>query len=180
LEQDIRTKREGFFRHLTEKRLSDAYAASLANDWRTMARYMGAFPTTGEMRDYYQGMLKRGLSPARMGNTIKMFRRWGTYAEVEPPDLTAPRDHNKRVVYLSELEATRLLHACHDIRDYAALCVMLYGGLRWSEVAHLRWNDVNLEQRIITSVAPRRANRRRTHRPQGGPCAHPVEGAVPG
>ena len=60
LEQDIRPIREGFYRHLTKRGLSDAYAASLANDERTMARYTGPFPTTGEMRDYYQGMLKHG------------------------------------------------------------------------------------------------------------------------
>lgn len=148
--EEIRTLRENFYRHLKEEGLSDAYAYSLANDWRTMARQTGPFPTRDEMRDYYQGMLKRGLSPARLGNTIKMFKHWGPYAEVEVPDLTAPQDHNKRVTYLSELEATRLLHACHDMRDYAMLCVMLYGGLRRTEVAHLRWEDVDLGKRIVS------------------------------
>jgi integrase/recombinase XerD len=95
-------------------------------------------------------MVERGLSPARLGNTIKMFRHWGRYAECDVPKLSAPRDHNKRIVYLTELDAARLLHACTDMRDYAMLCVMLYGGLRRKEVTLLTWDDIDFEKRILS------------------------------
>jgi integrase len=79
-----------------------------------------------------------------------MFRHWGRYAECDVPKLTPPRDHNKRIVYLTELETSRLLHACTDMRDYAMLCVMLYGGLRRKEVSELLWSDIDLDERIIS------------------------------
>lgn len=115
-----------------------------------MVRSIGTFPSTGEMTAYYQGKVEAGRSPARLGNIIKMFRHWCEYSETETPKLKAPRDHNKRIVYLTELEAARLLEACQDMRDYALLCVMLYGGLRRREAAMLRWEDVDLGQRLIT------------------------------
>lgn len=95
-----------------------------------MARKIGPFPTAEEMREYYDGMVARRLSSARLGNTIKMFKHWTRYAECEMPDVKAPPDTNRRLVYLTELEAAKLLHACTDKRDYALLCVMLYGGVK--------------------------------------------------
>jgi integrase len=115
-----------------------------------MARVIGPFPSSDEMRSYYQDMVKRELSPARLGNTIKMFKHWAKYTDLDAPNLTPPNDHNKRIIYLTDVEASRLLYACTDMRDYAMLCIMMYGGLRRKEVTLLTWNDIDFEKRIIS------------------------------
>ncbi|HPR41808.1 MAG TPA: site-specific integrase [Candidatus Methanofastidiosa archaeon] len=150
METELREMRDKFYRHLKNQGYSDAYSYSLANDYITMSRKVGIFPSPGEMEKYYNGMLERGISNARLGNTTKMFKHWCRFSDTEPPDVKPPRDNSRRITYLTEMEAKKLLYACDSIRDYALLCVLLYAGLRRAEVVKIRWEDIDFKERILT------------------------------
>ena len=131
--------------------LSELYCYSLSNDYKYMIKRTGSlFPDKDKMEELYSAMLKRKLSPARLGNIIKMFKHYCAWADKGLPDVKAPRDTGKRIVFLTEMEATMMLHKCINYRDYAILCLLLYGGLRRSEVVNLKLHDLDLENRIIT------------------------------
>ena len=137
--------------YLLRKGLSKAYTQWLVADYLYIARKSGkSFPSAEDIENIYDGMIELGLSPSRLSNYLKTVRHYCSFAEMEPPKLTAPRETRQRVTYLTEIEAARLLDACDKIRDYAILCVMLYAGLRRSEVANMRLGDLNLPERILT------------------------------
>ena len=76
-----------------------------------------------------------------------------------------PRGDNRRIRYLSENEAERLLNALaqrsRDVHDMALLA--LYCGLRAGEILSLSWNDVNFEHGLVTIRNPK--NDRTRHLP---------------
>jgi len=64
--------------------------------------------------------------------------------------LSAPRRPKQMPKYLSEDEVKRLLEAAReDPRDYAIISLLVYSGLRVSELCNLRLEDVDFEERVI-------------------------------
>jgi len=140
--------------------LSELYCYSLSNDYKYMIKRTGSlFPDKDKMEELYSAMLKRKLSPARLGNIIKMFKHYCAWAGKELPDVKAPRDTGRRIVFLTEMEATMMLHKCINYRDYAILCMLLYGGLRRSEVVNLRLHDWTLRTGSSLPERPKRTSR---------------------
>lgn len=141
---------EQFYRHVQRKGLSELYCRTLRYQYTYIAERCGTFPTPESLTDLIDGLRDRGCSASWIANVIKAMRHVCDFLEMDMPDIRAPKAQEKRIVYLTELEASRLLAACTDMRDYALLCVLLYGGLRRTEAAGLVWDDIDLEQRIIS------------------------------
>jgi len=131
-----------FRKYCENKGFSEAYTKSLIYNYGYMARQTGdLFPDKGKMEELYSTMIGRKLSSARLGNIIKMFKHYCAWTGKDLPDVKAPKDTGKRITFLTEMEATMMLHKCINYRDYAVLCMLLYGGLRRSEVVNLRLHD---------------------------------------
>ena len=80
-------------------------------------------------------------------------RRWGFIVESPARDVSALPEKEFRERYLSEEEARRLLDALDADKDRQAAQVvklLLFTGARKSEVLAARWENVDLERRILT------------------------------
>jgi integrase len=141
---------EQFYRHVQRKGLSETYCRVLRYQYTYIAERCGTFPTPEALSRLVEDLRDRKLSASWIANVIKAMRHVCAFLEIDMPDIRAPKAQEKRITYLTELEASRLLNACQDMRDYALLCVLLYGGLRRTEAASLRWEDVDLGERIIS------------------------------
>jgi site-specific recombinase XerD len=107
-------------------------------------------PDANDFCKIYLEMTERNLSPSYIANMIKMANHFCDFSGVERPALKPPKNMRRRIVYLTEIEAKRLLYVCTDFRDYALLCVLLYGGLRRAEARNLKINDINFAERVMT------------------------------
>jgi len=61
-------------------------------------------------------------------------------------DLKPPKRPVKQADYLTVMEAKTLLYKIDSFRDYAMVLVMLYGGLRVSELCNLDRENVDFEE----------------------------------
>ncbi len=107
--------------------------------------------TLKELEDLRTKLGKK-LAPQTIAHVFKLLKTmynkaiaWNLYAGKNPVvALKAKPLNNSRVRYLSREEATRLLDALApypQVRDMALLS--LNSGLRFGEIAHLQWQDVN-------------------------------------
>ncbi|MHC1608757.1 MAG: tyrosine-type recombinase/integrase, partial [Candidatus Methanofastidiosia archaeon] len=150
MKSDLITFSDRFYSHLRAKGLSKTYCEWLRKDYLFIARRAGTpFPSAEDLLAVYSHLLDNDRSASRLRNYCKTVKHYCGYADIDPPDIKPPTDTSRRVTYLTEIEATRLLYACDSIRDYAMLCLMLYGGLRRSEITNLKMEDLELEKRII-------------------------------
>ncbi|MHC1609153.1 MAG: tyrosine-type recombinase/integrase [Candidatus Methanofastidiosia archaeon] len=147
---EIKSVAQQFYRYVQRKGLSETYCAGLKSNYIYIAKRCGTFPVTEDMAELVISMRERGLSASWILNILKTMKHLCAFLEIDMPKVSAPKDNGHRVVYLSEIEASRLLNACDSIRDYAILCIMLYGGLRRMEVTLLRWPDIDFENRLVT------------------------------
>lgn len=105
-------------------------------------------------------MVGKGLSTQSVVHALSLVRslfnraaEWGMWSGRNPVDgYKMPRPNNRRERFLSEGEAERLLSALgrrsEILRDMAFLS--LHTGMRFGEVAALRWDHCNFDQRLIT------------------------------
>jgi integrase len=106
------------------------------------------------------GMTKRGLSPQTVKHAFGLFRAiwnkaaaWGLTITPSPLlRVKIPSVSNRRERFLSPDEARALLTALKKrsatVHDMALLA--LHTGMRYGEIAKLRWADINLENETIT------------------------------
>jgi integrase/recombinase XerD len=142
-----------FKKYCTRRGLAEAYIKTLVDNYGYTIKDTGElFPNNDHLMRSYERLVERHLSAARLANMVKFYRHYSGFMGVEPPDIKPPKNNKSRIVFLTEIEATRLLYACKDMRDYALLCILLYGGLRRKEAAELRVQDVDLHERVLHVV----------------------------
>jgi len=93
-------------------------------------------PDPKDFSKIYLDMIERDLSPSYIANIIKMANHFCDFSGVERPSLKPPKNTRKRIVYLTEIEAKRLLHACTDIRYHSNAGPHPLSGLL---PRHVRW-----------------------------------------
>lgn len=114
-----------------------------------------------EVEEWLNGMLKSGLAPASCNRFLAVFKTICSLAEIRgilQPGLSPCRGissfkvHNQRERYLSQDEAKRLMDYLEksDRIEALAMRLLLLTGARKSEILRARWENVNLEQRILT------------------------------
>lgn len=109
-----------------------------------------------------------GLADTMLGRykALKAFFKWcviNGYMKTNPIDLIQkPRLDQKLPKSISKQDAQAILEYSFDIparyrytryRNRAILAVMIYGGLRVSEVMNLKLSGVNMEDRVITVIS---------------------------
>lgn len=103
--------------------------------------------------------LKEKLSPATVKHCLVLVRQmfnkaamWGIYDGPNPvKGIKLPSLDNKRTRFLSHEEAHALLEELkkRSLQVHDQALVSLYSGLRFGEIASLRWNDIDFESGII-------------------------------
>src|SRR3990167_6011157 len=97
-------------------------------------------------------------SVSRKLNAVKTFFRWLTSENLTSNDPSKPVSHPKIETsvpkFLSQMEYRALRDVCRsDIRCAAIIELMLQTGLRISEVANLKMNDLNANEITIRAYA---------------------------
>jgi integrase/recombinase XerD len=104
-----------------------------------------------KVREFLGRLGQRGLSPSTVNQAISGVRFF--YQQVVPRkwhfDLDYQRAPQRLPVTLSREEVSRLLDAATRLRDRAAMEIGYSGGLRLSEVLHLRLTDIDSHQMVI-------------------------------
>lgn len=137
-----------------EQNLSETTAASYAGYIGAYLRHAGTLkPSPEDAETYRRHRLDRlqaeEITASTVRNSLFAVER---YHEMigEPVELTKPDNRKSLPEYLSMDEVHELLFACDKPRDYGILNVLVYGGLRASEVCNLTMADWDSEERTLT------------------------------
>lgn len=114
-----------------------------------------------EVEDWLNGLLESGLAPSSCNRFLAVFKTICSFAEkrgfLEPGKspclgVSSFKIHTQRERYLSQEEAQRLMERLEqsDRPEALALRLLLLTGARKSEILKARWENVNLEQRLLT------------------------------
>ncbi|WP_457576776.1 tyrosine-type recombinase/integrase, partial [Desulfomarina sp.] len=82
----------------------------------------------------------------------KAKKEWGIPVENPVADIERPAPPRGRTRFLTDEEAVKLLESSRKARNYRFyyyILTLLHTGMRSSEAAGLRWNQVNLKKRVI-------------------------------
>lgn len=133
-----------------EKRISDGVAR---NYCYSVGRFLRRVNTTNpDKKDavrYYDALLKEGKKGSTVMNVLAALRHYYHFIDKDL-DLRPPKRHVKQINFLTVVEAKSLLYKIDNYRDYAMVLVMLYGGLRVSEVCNLDREDIDFEEFTIS------------------------------
>ncbi len=122
---------------------------------RQMLEFIGKKPQSinaGDLRRYKIFLTtKRKYSKNSIYLAIKAITAYFKYRKLNlSEDLKAPKRPKQMPKYLTEDEVRRLIHASRDnARDYAILSLLAYSGLRVSELCNLRFEDIDLSERVV-------------------------------
>lgn len=114
-----------------------------------------------EVEDWLNGLLESGLAPSSCNRFLAVFKTICSFAETrgflesgKSPcnGVSSFKVHTQRERYLSQDEARRLMDRLEqsDRPEALALRLLLLTGARKSEILKARWENVNLEQRLLT------------------------------
>jgi integrase len=116
---------------------------------------------------------KKGLAPKTINHCLTLVRSiyrrasmWSLYSGPVPTDqLAFPKNDNRRLRFLNEDEAKRILSELKNVspivHDQALLS--LHTGLRFGEIANLCWSDIDLENDIIQVRDPKSGDSRHAY-----------------
>jgi integrase len=79
-------------------------------------------------------------------------REWGLSVHNPVPEVARPKVSNNRTRFLTKEEAQKLLDVAHTSQNknlYPYLLLMMHSGMRPSEAAGLKWEDVDLDARLV-------------------------------
>jgi site-specific recombinase XerD len=122
---------------------------------RDFAAFLGRSPDLAEpedLRRYQVHMASFGASPARMNMAVSALRFFfkTTLGRGDFGDrLATVRTPERLPVVLSPEEVARLLHCAPGLKHKAALSVAYGGGLRASEIVHLKVGDIDSARMLI-------------------------------
>lgn len=103
-------------------------------------------------------MLKAGRAVRTVEYTMAVLRQVYNYAiqhklfKGEMPRIKIPKFNNQRQRFLTVEEAGALLDDLkeHSMTSYRIALLSLYSGMRFGEIARLRWQHIKFAQRLIT------------------------------
>lgn len=115
----------------------------------------------GEVEEWLNSLRESGLAPASCNRFLAVFKTICSFAETRgfiqsgaSPcfGVSLFKVHTQKERYLLQDEAYRLMAALEksDRMEALALRLLLLTGARKSEILKARWENVNLEQRILT------------------------------
>lgn len=115
--------------------------------------------TSLDLERLKKNLKKKQLSPATVKHCLVLIRQmfnkatvWGVYDGPNPiKGVKLPSLDNKRTRFLSHEEALTLLEELkkRSLQVHDQALVSLYAGLRFGEIAALKWGDIDLDHEII-------------------------------
>ncbi|MBI2071322.1 MAG: tyrosine-type recombinase/integrase [Elusimicrobia bacterium] len=104
----------------------------------------------------YLTKLREHNSPATFNRHLAIIKsvfnraiEWGKFMGPNPAvKIKKLQENNKRLRYLSKEEIPRLLESCHP-RLFPLLACALWTGMRRGEILDLKWENVDLERRLL-------------------------------
>jgi integrase/recombinase XerD len=133
-----------------EKRISEAAAMNYCYMVGKFLRWVDTInPERKDAVKYYDTMLKERKKASSIRNTLAALKHYYAFNGKEL-DLKPPKKNVRQIDYLTVTEAKTLLYKIDNYRDYAMVLVMLYGGLRVSEVCNLDREDVDFGEFTLT------------------------------
>lgn len=116
--------------------------------------------TKRDIGHWQEGMLAKGLAPTTCNRALSLLKcifncavRWEMLKNSPCKDVPALPEGEQRERYLSREEADRLLAVLAEDKDRQAAQVirlLLFTGARKSEILKARWENVDMERRILT------------------------------
>jgi integrase len=116
---------------------------------------------------YIEGKLASGLAPATVRHHLRLLKhaltmavKWGLVAENPLRDVRLPvKVNNARLRYLTLEEINRLLAVC-PLHLRRLVLTALHTGMRRSEMLRLRWEQIDLEQRLVLLLDTKNGDKR--------------------
>lgn len=137
--------------------------------WKLHLAHLESLPISAltplKLENLKASLAGKGLSPQTTKHALTLLSRainhairMRLWAGANPVrDVAMPNVDNKRFRFLSALEADQLLQAIRErSEDTWRICMMsLYTGMRFSEIATLRWEAVNLDAKVAQALDPK-------------------------
>jgi len=151
---------------LTQQGASPATAHAYMTDLGQLFRFLEEpnsvqHITKTQLIDFLHSLKVRGCTARTMARkvaSLKAFFGWAASHHSMPNPavlLVTPKLEKRLPVYLTETEVHQLLGAAHAdgspqaIRNALLLSILYAGGLRISELIHISWQDIRLEERLL-------------------------------
>ncbi len=132
---------------MVDKGVSDVTAGGYCRALSIALRRMRKFvPQYEQIKEYILWMYKEKYSYSHVVNTSLALEHYTAFKGT-PVKIGRPKKPRRLIKdTLSEAEISRMLQCARNIREKAVACVLVYSGLRNSEVCNLRVNDLDLGQ----------------------------------
>lgn len=164
---------EKFLQYMKNNTLSENTYKSYANDIKLFEQYYkdsyGENLTTlthADISMYRNYLLKHSISPITINrklSAIKMYNLFLVENNIQNDIVINDKDYIKiqKTIINKEIPSTqeinKLKHfSSRDLknskRDYCFMCIIIYGGLRESEIVSIKLNDINLDNRILNII----------------------------
>ncbi len=112
-----------------------------------------------------RNILQAGRSPRTAEYAIAVVRQvfnkaaeWGFYSGTNPvKSVKVKKADNRRLRFLTKEEAKRLLEELkkHSQQVYEMAYISLYTGMRFGEIANLKWQDIDFQNKLIHVKDPK-------------------------
>ena len=143
----IRESTAANYRMKAEKHIIPAFGEQCISDLDTRS-----------VHKFIADKLKSGLSPRYVSDIIVLFKGIFKYAQREYnvknvfDGIIMPKKHKPEVRLLNEDEQTILKKHLEDAptKTNTGIALCLYTGLRIGELCALKWEDIDLEKRVLT------------------------------
>ena len=132
-----------------EKRISESTAKMYA--WtagKALKKIGRAIPSEEDIEGYRERMRSNGLASSSRSNTLMALQHWLGFNGIDA-SFKKPKRNHRSPTYLTESEANRLIEACENAREKAVVTILLYSGLRASELCALDRTDIDFEENLI-------------------------------
>jgi site-specific recombinase XerD len=147
--------RQRMIEDMTIRRFGDKTKIDYVRTVRDFAAFLRRSPDLAEpedLRRYQLHLASRGASPAKMNAAVSALRFFFKVTLGRPEfgeRLTTVRAEQRLPVVLSPEEVALLLHCAPNLKHKAALSVAYGGGLRASEIVHLKVGDIDSTRMLI-------------------------------
>ncbi len=145
----------GFVRHLEGEKRSENTVKEysyLVRDMFMFIKKRAEDITIGDLNRFKIYLsTKKKYSKNSLYLAVKAIKAYFKYKGLDTAStLTAPKRPRQMPKYLTEEEVKRLLDAAKDNpRDFAILSLLVYSGIRVSELCNLRLEDIDFTERIV-------------------------------
>lgn len=165
--------KEKFLQYMKNNALSENTYKSYANDIKLFEQYYKdsygenlTNLTHADISMYLNYLLKHSISPITINrklSAIKMYNLFLVESNIQNDIVINDKDYIKiqKTIINKEIPSTqeinKLKHfSSRDLknskRDYCFMCIVIYGGLRESEIVSIKLNDINLDNRILNII----------------------------